>query len=188
MTRLTPGLLALLFLLPGANLALAVSAPTVPTATIQQQGEQLDADFSRIYQFLYAIRDPQSGGLSESIPDRNRNVAPRLESTARAVHMLKAGEAIALLPAHERQRICAYVQSFQDPVNGWFDDPAERRPIEERRGRAVGYARGALSLLQSSPLFPIPGSTSESIAAVPYLASSASFATWIQGYEGKEQA
>lgn len=140
--------------------------------------EEIDPLFAELGAFFDRIYDRETGGFFN---DARREGRPSLESTARAARMI---ERLDLWDPAGRDAqvagIVAFVQRFQDPQTGFFDDPQERRPADERRGRAIGYARNVFARFGAEPLYPWPTEREAALPELEFLADPESFLSWLR--------
>ncbi|AEL25774.1 hypothetical protein Cycma_2027 [Cyclobacterium marinum DSM 745] len=115
--------------------------------------KQLDKSYENLFVFYANLYDPVTGGFYDS-PEKK--TAPRIESTCRVISRIDDNGLTNTVPDSLKQRWVTFLQAFQNAETGFFDDPNEHRNIDMRRGRALGYVKGAFRRLEASSKYPYP--------------------------------
>ena len=120
--------------------------------------------------WLANLYDPGIGGFYYSNSARdNRGFLPDVESTIEALTFLdgsgmtekRGGNYANVLPEKVKAKIAEFVQSLQDPNDGYFYHPQWGKSItSSRQGRDLSSATRILNALGYKPLYKLPTDTS----------------------------
>lgn len=127
---------------------------------------RLDDAFAGVIPWIHNLADGETGGFFETIGLKqgreDRPYAPDIQSTYFAVLMLNDAGQLSLLPPARRKALVQFFQSRQDPVTGYFSDPAypEMKTSTRTMGRALLFSVNGLRHLGARPLHPLSGETS----------------------------
>ncbi len=148
--------------------------------------KQLDKAYENLFVFYANLYDPVTGGFYDGL---QKKTPPRIESTCRVISRIDDNGLINTVPDSLKQQWVGFLQAFQDPVTGFFDDPNEHRNIDMRRGRALGYVKGAFKRLGASSKYPYPtikGNNDIENDVLVHLKSVDNFNNWLEALGWEE--
>ncbi|MFC4321367.1 prenyltransferase/squalene oxidase repeat-containing protein [Litchfieldia salsa] len=130
--------------------------------------DRLEDLFEGFFQWLARQYDDHTGGFyyaRSSIHDKR--FVPDIESTAQALNIITRNQMLESMPQKMKEKMIGFFRSKQDPETGYFFDenPAMKKD-EVMVHRAISYSTGALKILGSTPLYPLPLKT---LAAPDYV-------------------
>ena len=146
-----------------------------------------------IYKWLAGLWDSSIGGFYYSNSARdNAEFLPDMESTAQAFNNLESTGIIAAMPVplSMQKKAIAFMQSKQDPEDGYFYHPQWGKDINtSRRARDLGHGISVMRRFGATPLYPtaierIGAAAAGNSAAdtVPeHLRSKAAFIEYLEG-------
>lgn len=153
-----------------------------------------------IYKWLAGLWDGNIGGFYYSNSARdNAGFLPDMESTAQAFNNLESTGIMNAVPVPEsmQKKAIAFMQSKQDPEDGYFYHPQWGKDINtSRRARDLGHGISVMRRFGAAPLYPtaldrIGAATSGDGASdtVPeHLRSATAFINYLEGLGINEQS
>lgn len=144
--------------------------------------QEMDGLFAGFYDWLAGQYDRHTGGFyyARSSFDME-DLEPDIESTKMALNILARSGLLPQMPKDVRSQMIRFIQSKQDPKDGFFYDRDPNMRLDEVMVmRAYGCAIGGLKMLGGEPHYPLPAG----IRSMPeHLASPDSFLAWLQSVD-----
>ncbi len=149
-----------------------------------------------LYKWFAGLWSPVYGGFYYSNSARdNEEFLPDLESTSQLLGHLEMTGILSPdyseLPEGMKEKLCKFVTSKQDPIDGFFYHPQWGKNVNlSRRGRDSDHAIGILDSIGRKALYPTANErlsdeskSDETINAAPHLASEKAFLEYLEGLD-----